>query len=120
MPVHLGLPILGIPFVHHGAVVEAQELRRPGVWQQEPHHLLIPRKYLQDHPSNALATGYAEIAQNSFTDAVMLGAREARAPHIQRSTLTAETTLIEMQVAQNMSLIMPRVSTAWSVTRGIY
>jgi hypothetical protein len=77
MPVHLGLPILGIPFVHHGAVVEAQELRRPGVWQQEPHHLLIPRKYLQDHPSNALATGYAEIAQNSFTDAVMLGAREA-------------------------------------------
>jgi len=24
-----------------------------------------------------LATGYAEIAQNSFTDAVMLGAREA-------------------------------------------
>jgi hypothetical protein len=77
MPVHLGLPILGIPFVHHGAVIEAQELRRPGVWQQEPHHLLIPRKYLQDHASNALATGYAEIAQNSFTDAVMLGAREA-------------------------------------------
>jgi hypothetical protein len=77
MPVHLGLPILGIPFVHHGAVIEAQELRRPGVWQQEPHHLLIPRKYLQDHPSKALATGYAEIAQNSFTDAVMLGAREA-------------------------------------------
>jgi hypothetical protein len=34
--------------------------------------------------------------------------------------LTAETTLIEMQVAQNMSLIMARVSTAWSATRGIY
>jgi hypothetical protein len=77
MPVHLGLPILGIPLVHHGAVVEAQELRRPGVWQQEPHHLLIPGKYLQDHPSNPLATGYAEIAQNSFADALMLGAREA-------------------------------------------
>ena len=72
-----GLPILGIPLVHHGAVVEAQELRRPGVWQQQPHHLLIPRKYLQDHPSNPLATGYAEIAQNSFADALMLGPREA-------------------------------------------
>ena len=77
MPVHLGLPILGIPLVHHGAVIEAQELRRPGVWQQEPHHLLIPGKYLQDHSSNPLATGYAEIAQNSFADALMLGAREA-------------------------------------------
>src|SRR4051795_6238167 len=70
MPVHLGLPILGIPLVHHGAVVEAQKLRSPGVWQQEPHHLLISRKYLQDHTSNRLATGYAEIAQNSFADAL--------------------------------------------------
>ena len=77
MPVHLGLPILGIPFVHHGAVIEAQELRRPAVWQQEPHYLLIPGKYLQDHSSNPLATDYAEIAQNSFADALMLGAREA-------------------------------------------
>ena len=76
MPVHLGLPILGIPLVHHGAVVEAQELRRSGVWQQQPQHLLIPRKYLQDHPSNPLAAGYAEIAQNSFAYALMLGARE--------------------------------------------
>ena len=71
MPVHLGLPILGLPLVHHGAVIEAQELRRPGVWQQESHHLLIPGKYLQDHSSNA--TGYAEIAQNSFADALVLG-----------------------------------------------
>jgi hypothetical protein len=39
--------------------------------------LLIPGKYLQDHSSNPLATGYAEIAQNSFADALMLGAREA-------------------------------------------
>ena len=31
MPVHLGLPVLGIPLVHHGAVVEAQQLRRAGV-----------------------------------------------------------------------------------------
>jgi hypothetical protein len=77
MPVHLGLPILGIPLVHHGAVIEAQELRRPDVWQQESHHLLIPGKYLQDHSSNPLATRYAEIAQNSFADALMLGAREA-------------------------------------------
>jgi hypothetical protein len=77
MPAHLGLPILGIPLVHHGAVIEAQELRRPGVWQQEPHHLLIPGKYLQDHSSKPSTTGYAEIAQNSFADALMLGAREA-------------------------------------------
>jgi hypothetical protein len=63
--------------IHHGAVVEAQELRRRGVWQQEPYHLLVPRKYLQNQPSNPLATGYAEIAQNSFADALMLGAREA-------------------------------------------
>ena len=42
MPVHLGLPVLGIPLVHHGAVVEAQQLRRAGVWQQQPHYLLIP------------------------------------------------------------------------------
>ena len=54
-----------------------ESFRRPGVWQQEPHHLLIPRKYLQDHPSNPLATGDTEIAQNSFADAPMLGARGA-------------------------------------------
>jgi hypothetical protein len=76
MPVHLGLPILCIPLIHHGAVIEAQELRRPGVLQQEPHYLLIPGKYLQDHSSNPLATDYAEIAQNSFADALMLGTRE--------------------------------------------
>ena len=29
MPVHLGFPVLGIALVHHGAVVETQELSRP-------------------------------------------------------------------------------------------
>ena len=46
-----------------------------------PSVLLPPKsiygKYLQDHSSNPLATDYAEIAQNSFADALMLGAREA-------------------------------------------
>ena len=30
------------PLIHHGAVVEAQQLRRAEVWQQQPHYLLIP------------------------------------------------------------------------------
>jgi hypothetical protein len=39
--------------------------------------MLLGGPKLQDHPSNPLATGYAKIAQNSFADALMLGAREA-------------------------------------------
>jgi hypothetical protein len=58
---------------------KTQELSRRRVWQQQPHHLLIPREYLLDHPTNPLATDYAEIGQNALADPLLRGAREAPA-----------------------------------------
>ena len=75
MPVHLGLPILFIPhtswFGHRSP--RAQEARHLATRAPLP---ADPWKISPGRLSNPLATGYAEIAQNSFADALMLGARE--------------------------------------------
>jgi asparagine synthase (glutamine-hydrolysing) len=63
-------------------------------------YLLIPRKYFQDHPSNPLATGYAEIAQNSFAGALMRGGQRSVRVDV-RSPRPGSSGLIPSPIDQN-------------------